>query len=140
MDKTSTGQGASVRPASLRLDYARLDFPRYNIATVQVDSGYSVDQNMATDIHRLIYRHLGCNYGMIEDRARDYSIFPVPIFQFFNNWQPLQAIAIVTHRTASKTMAEIDRSLSRKPLAVFDDMASALVWLNRQLSNNTNTL
>ena len=88
---------------------------------------------MVKEAHELIHEHLGCDYGMIADRSGDYTLTPVPIFQFFNSWDPLRAIAIVTHRAMSKTIAEIDKSLSRKPLDVFDGMQDARAWMEAQL-------
>ena len=82
----------------------------------------------------LMVQHLPGDYGLIVDRREDYSLRPVQVFQFLNQWAPLQAIAIVVHRHHSKTVAEIDKALSRKPLKIVGSLAQAQDWINEQLA------
>jgi len=87
------------------------------------------------NIHEFIAKRLKCDYGIIVDRQADYSLLPVPVFQFLNAWAPLTAIAIVAHRPMSKTIAQIDKGLSRKPLAIFDNIDDAQLWLNAEMGS-----
>jgi hypothetical protein len=121
-------------PYSLDLSDASIVLSNQHTAVVRVKAGTSVCHDMVRDIHTLIARHLGCDYGLIVDRAEDYSLLPVQVFQFLNHWAPVKVIAIVAHRTMSKTVAEIDKSLSRKPLQVFVSIDEAQTWIDQQLA------
>ena len=88
---------------------------------------------MAEMGHKMIYRHLQCDYGLIDDRLADYSADPVPVFAFLNNWAPLKAIAVVTYREQSKALANIDQSLSSKPLSIHDTLDAAQAWMVREM-------
>lgn len=119
---------------SLSLPFANLTFPTNNIVVVNIHTGVTVDADMAKETHVTIYQHLGRDYGMIADRSSDYSMLPVPVFTFLNEWVPLKAMAIVAHRAMSKTITDIDKSLAKKPLEVFSTIPEAQTWLESLLS------
>ena len=121
-------------PFTLNLPNIILTFPNTHSVIAQGKSGANVDRDMVRQVHQVIHDHLGGDYGMIVDRREDYSLAPVQVFDFLNNWVPLKAIAIVTHRTMSKTIAQIDQSLSNKPLALFDSIEEAQAWIDTQLT------
>ena len=88
---------------------------------------------MVKENHQIITEQLGGCYGMIVDRREEYSVMPVPVFEFLNSWEPLKAIVIVTHRSMSKKIAEIDQSLSNKPLVLMDNVDQAQVWIDDKM-------
>ncbi len=111
----------------------KMTFISDNIVLVNAHTGVTVDGPVTKSSHQLISESYSGDYGMIVDRAGDYSLSPVEVFQVLNDLPRLKAIAIVVHRDSTKAIAQIDKSLSKKPLQVFDNINNAQTWLNSHL-------
>ncbi|GAB1264089.1 hypothetical protein NBRC116493_09360 [Aurantivibrio infirmus] len=100
-----------------------------HIVHVRGKHGVEVNSKTSREANKLISDAMPGNYGMILDRAEDYSIVPVEVFEILNNIPTLKAIAIVVHKDTSAANAEIDRLLYHGDLEIFFSVEQAQGWL-----------
>ncbi len=115
---------------SNQLETEKIEAVIINKTTVIVrgKSGVSFEGADAKKIIGMIEQQLPGDYLLISDRVNDYSVSPVGVYKYLNSCQRLQAIGIVTYRTISNAVSAVEKSLSKKPLQVFDNLDAALQW------------
>lgn len=104
-----------------------------SIVLVRAKSGVEINLKNASRGDKLIEEAMPGDYGQIIDRAEDYSVAPVEVFQILNRNPKLKAIAIVAHRENSVKTAEIDKRLFKGETAVFSTVQDARSWLEEIL-------
>jgi len=103
------------------------------IVLVRARSGVELSGEQSSQGDKLIEDSMPGSYGQIIDRAEDYSIMPIEVFQVLNANPKLKALAIVVHRNSSRVNAEIDRHFFQRPLEVFTSVEEARNWLEQIL-------
>jgi len=99
------------------------------VALIRVKAGVDVVYDNALQVLSDIDRRMLGDYGIIIDRAEDYSLSPVEVYQICNSLERLKALAIVIYRPSSKPTTEIDRRLFVGSLDVFADIDTAKRWI-----------
>jgi len=67
----------------------------------------------------LISNAMPGEFGLIIERAEDYSIIPVEVFEVINETPKLKVIAIVVHKESSAKTAELNKMFFHRELEVF---------------------
>ena len=97
--------------------------------------GVTINGDDVNEILHFAMEHLVGDFGVISDRIFEFDIEPLSFYKAVNAVHQLQTIAIVSYRTATTTVANIEKGLCRKPFAIFDSMEKAEQWLEEQLGS-----
>lgn len=104
------------------------------VALIRVRAGMEVGYDNGREVLHQIDDAMPADYGIIIDRAEDYSLDPVAVYQISNNLSRLKALAIVVYRDRSMLTAEIDKRLSRKDIAIFSTIDEAKTWIESKFA------
>ena len=99
------------------------------IALVETHAGVMLDTTKIRKFYDLIENQFKGDYSLIIDRKNKYQLMRFEVYKEANRHDRLKGIAIVTRSTAEKKMAEIERPLSEKPFSTFDNLDSAIAWV-----------
>lgn len=72
-------------------------------------------------------------YGIIIERAEDYSIVPTQVYEVLNTNSKIKAIAIVVHNKTSEQTAQLNKMFFDKELEIFFSVGQAYAWIEKAL-------
>ena len=96
--------------------------------------GVTIRGEDVEEMINLAMDHVTGEFGIISDRVYEFDIEPVSFYQQVNTVPSLKAIAIVSYRPTTSSVANIEQGLCQKPLAIFDSLESALCWMDAQFT------
>lgn len=91
--------------------------------------GVEVDYEAARRGSELIVEAMPGDFGMIIERAKDYSFAPMEVFNVLNEIPSLKAIAIAVHKYSSLSSAETGKMFFDRDLEIFFSVDHASDWI-----------
>lgn len=112
-----------------KLEKARFVFYQ-NIAVVEGHEGTHVTFEKINNVLRKAEEVYGNDipFVYISHRINSYSIDPIGYYKAIKSFPSLKAIAIVADNKRTKMTANLERLFISKPIRVFDDLNSAMLW------------
>ena len=101
-----------------------------NIAVVEGHEGTHVTFEKVNNVLKVAEEVYGKDipFVYVSHRIHSYSIDPVGYYKAMKSFPNLKAFAIVTSNKRTKMTANLERLFISKPIRVFDDLNSALLW------------
>lgn len=111
------------------LETARFVFYQ-NMAVVEGIEGTHVTFEKVNNVLRVAEEVFGKDipFVYISHRIHSYSIDPIGYYEAIKSFHNIKAFAIVTPRKRTKMIANLERLFVAKPIRVFDDLDSAILW------------
>ncbi len=113
-----------------------------NIAVIEIIEEYTITKKDVQDVTDACDSIMVGNYGLISNRKHSYSTNPVDLYQSLSVVDRLRCLAIVAYRERTEMLFSIEdvieRSVSSRntPMKLFNNIDTALSWMQHQLSKN----
>lgn len=101
----------------------------HEIALSRPKQGVEVNYEAARQGVALISDAMPGDFGLIIERAEDYSIIPTQVFEVLNETPKIKVIAIVVHNEISEKTAELNKMFFDRELQVFFSVGQAHEWV-----------
>lgn len=101
-----------------------------NMAVVEGIEGTHVTFEKVSNVLRVAEEVYGNDipFVYISHRIHSYSIDPIGYYEAIKSFDNLKALAIVTSSKRTKMIANLEKLFVAKPIRVFDDLDSAILW------------
>jgi len=101
-----------------------------NMAVVEGIEGTHVTFEKVSNVLRVAEEVYGNDipFVYISHRIHSYSIDPIGYYEAIKSFHNLKALAIVTSSKRTKMIANLEKLFVAKPIRVFDDLDSAILW------------
>lgn len=111
------------------LETARFVFYQ-NMAVVEGHEGTHVTFEKVNNVLKVAEEVYGNDipFVYISHRIHSYSIDPIGYYKAIKSFPNLKAFAIVSPNKRTKMTANLERLFVAKPIRVFDDLNSAMLW------------
>jgi len=120
----------SKPPSDINLGVAVATVINERVVILRGKPGVEINRQTASSVLTGVEQLVPGEFGLIIDRKADYSVAPVETFDVLNNTPRLKAVAMVTYRPTTTSLAQLDQRLYKGQLKIFNALDAAEAWIN----------
>lgn len=117
----------------IEVEFGSFTFLDDTTVVAEAKKGVEIDGEKVSFAIEIIEKELPGDYAMILDRKHDYSVLPVPVYQYFASRERLKALAIVSHRVNPFLPEGMEKRIFGRDIETFYSVEMAHAWAENLL-------